>query len=104
MLRRSTLRDVFQETVLAAFSYYILFLISVLIISISAEAISICRLCGLCMVLYVFYCTMYCTNPAFGCQILINFLSCLVLNTAHRPGVVYCSAANRTRLDFLIHM
>jgi len=21
---------------------------------------------------------MYCTNPAFGCQILINFLSCLV--------------------------
>ena len=24
--------------------------------------------------------TMHCTNPAFGCQILINFLSCLVLN------------------------
>jgi len=30
--------------------------------------------CGLCVVLYIFYCTMYCTNPAFGCQILINFL------------------------------
>jgi len=29
-------------------------------------------------ILYIFYCTMYCTNPAFGCQILINFLSCLV--------------------------
>jgi len=24
------------------------------------------------------WCCMYCTNPAFGCQILINFLSCLV--------------------------
>ena len=23
---------------------------------------------------------MYCTNPAFGCQILINFSSCLVLS------------------------
>jgi len=31
------------------------------------------------MNLYIFYCTMHCSNPAFGCQILINFLSsCLV--------------------------
>ena len=42
------------------------------------------RLYGLCVVLYIFYCTIYCTNPAFGCQILINFLSCLVLMVMFR--------------------
>jgi len=39
------------------------------------------------MNLYVFYCTMHCSNPAFGCQILINFLSsCLAMQVAYCNG------------------
>jgi len=45
------------------------------------------------MNLYVFYCTMHCSNPAFGCQILINFLSCLlVLMLQSELACVDCSA------------
>jgi len=53
-------------------------------------AISVYKLCGLCVVTAVVY-TMYCTNPAFGCQILINFLSCLVSGTHIMSVVTGCT-------------